>query len=214
MNPQPVHLGLAVSAVTISFCVALGLSHAWGLATCRRSPRGAKIHLGLFAASLFVLFIPVQETFVIYYFRGMLGEFSVTTLILASAAFAGRLRWHNPIDSEQRFVILLGIAFIAIFFYPASLGLTRFDPYAWGYFSTPMLVGLGLTTCIALALRQYWAAYIMAGSLAIAGIGLLPSSNVWDYLLDPSLAIYSISALAIETARRIQRKPQPQTFPG
>lgn len=200
MNPLPVLLGLGVSAVVAGCCAALAAPHLLSLLTRRRTAWPARTYVLAFCMAQAALFVPVQGIPALYCLRGVLGEFSVTALILALAAFAGRLRGRPLIDPVQRRTILLGLALVAMLFYPTSLGLTRIDPYAWGYFTTPFLLGIGLASFTLLGLRQYWAVLILTCGLGMASLGVLPSANIWDYLLDPALAVYAVLALIVEAA--------------
>jgi hypothetical protein len=72
-----------------------------------------------------------------------------------------------------------------------ALGLSAFDPYALG-FAGPAR-GLLLVLSL-LALFAWWGGRILLLLAILLGIGayrlgLLESSNLWDYLLDPWLAV-------------------------
>lgn len=202
MNSLPVYLGLAVSGIVVACCVALLTPHFLRVFGSKSAAYNARFHVIVFCIAAAALLIPINEIPVLYYIRGALGDFSVTTLIFVVVAFIERLRNQNSIDSRQRFVILLVFSLTSIVFYPMTLGLTRIDPYAFGYFSTPFLIGMGLLCCIALAFQWYWAIFVLCNSLIIASMELFQSSNAWDYLIDPAFATYAIIASAVEIIRR------------
>ena len=197
-------IGLLISAVVAACCLTLiGSSPAFVsrlLWSVNWTP--TKLTL-LFLAALAALFIPLGEAPPIYRLRGLLGEFSVTTFTLACAALAGRLRGRPVIDPNQGLIVLAGIAAVGLVLYPTALGLTRFDLYAWGYFSTPMLAGIGLLGFVALALRLHVIVFILGASLLVAGLGLLPSSNLWDHLTDLPLTLFAFVALGVFAVRRM-----------
>ncbi len=202
-------IGLLVSAVVVACCLTLiGSSPAF----VSRLPWSVnwtptKLTL-LFLAALAALFIPLGEAPPIYHLRGLLGEFSVTTLILACAALAGRLRGRPVIDPKQGLIVLVGIGAVGLVLYPTALGLTRFDLYAWGYFSTPMLAGIGLLGFIALALRLHGIVFILGASFLATGLELLSSSNLWDHLTDLPLTLFAFGALSVLAVRRATGRGQ------
>ena len=94
--------------------------------------------------------------------------------------------------------------------YPLALGLTPWDPYDLGY--RPVLLACLLFPLIlAAVIRER---YLVAGSLMAAilafSLSLLESSNLWDYLLDPCLAVYTLSAGARLVLRTLVSR-QPTT---
>lgn len=207
MSLLPIHYGFAVSATVISCCAAVWFAHMLKLAGWPRGIRAPWLLAFFFCLAMGCLFIPIQGVPVLYSLRGALGEFSVTTLIWAMAAFIGQLRDKAVIDAGQRFVILCGFALAAVVLYPAALGLGSVDPYAWGYFSTPFLIGLGALSLIALMLGLHWAVFLLCGGLTAAALGVLPSANAWDYLIDPVFAVYAILAVGLATVRRLRKPP-------
>jgi hypothetical protein len=205
MNVFAPEIGLAISAVVAACCVTLVASSS---ALPSHFSMGAywwkPTRLGLlFFATLVALFLPLGEAPPVYRLRGLLGEFSVTTLVLACAALAGRFRGRTVIDPPQSLILLAGIGTVGLVLYPTALGLTRFDLYAWGYFSMPMLAGIGLFGFIALALRLYWIVFILGTALLTAGLDLLPSGNLWDHLIDLPLTLFALAALGVLTVRRL-----------
>lgn len=204
MNSLPMYIELAVSGVVVACCVALLTPHLLRVFGSKSAACNAKFHVLIFCIAAAALLIPINEIPVLYYIRGALGDFSVTTLIWVVVAFIARLRNKNSLDPRQRFVILLIFSLTSMVFYPMTLGLTRIDPYAFGYFSTPFLIGMGLLCCVALAFQWYWAVFMLCSSLIIASMELFQSSNAWDYLIDPAFAIHAIIASAVEIIRRIR----------
>ncbi len=126
--------------------------------------------------------------------RGMVGDLSLTSLLLLASALYLRL-WPQaqPWWSLRERTALLGfIAVLALLLYPFALGLGTLDPYRAGY------GGVGLV--LMLALLALWTMrrgfYLLTAVLALAVLGwnfnLLESTNLWDYLLDAPLAIYAL----------------------
>lgn len=202
MSMLAVYLGAAVSAVVASSCAAVLIPRVVKAAGWQPACNDSRLAVVSFFTAMLALFIPIKGVPMLYYLRGALGEFSTTTLIWAVAALIGQLRGQPIIEQRQRLVILPGFAVFALVFYPAALGLTEIDPYAWGYFSTPFLIGLGLLSCVALALGLHWAVFMLCGGLVAASLGVLPSTNAWDYLIDPAFGVYALLVTIFEVTRK------------
>jgi hypothetical protein len=113
-----------------------------------------------------------------------------TLLLLASAAvaFAGGPKLHDrrEIRTLAAFV-LAGAALL----YPMALGLTSFDPYALGYSARirGFLVVLAPVALFAWFRGRLLLLLSVVLALAAFRFELLESRNLWDYLLDPWLAV-------------------------
>lgn len=143
--------------------------------------------------------------------EGYFGYFSVTTALVALAALTRRLGGPTLIPEAQMRGLCLVVVAVAVWFYPMSLGATVLDPYAPGYgdfrFSSALLL-LGL---LAWLLRAWSACVILALGQLAYGAQLMPSNNLWDYLLDPWLTFFAFGWLIRDGRRtlRARRAVQP-----
>lgn len=148
-----------------------------------------------FAILIFALsFIPVADYTINQYFRGLLNDLSISTLLLMGYYFV------VPDNSQSQSRPLLAvIAITGLFFYPAALGLGPIDPYAWGFFNKAhgLLMSLiFLTALVGLMVFALHKKYtLMLACLALSALAyhleLLESRNLWDYLLDPVIFFYA-----------------------
>jgi hypothetical protein len=119
------------------------------------------------------------------YVRGVVGDLSiVSTLLLWGTLLPGAKR----VPMAFKFSITL----IALSLYPFALGMGMIDPYVWGYGSITFFIAvLVLATICGFA---NWSKGVWIISLAIIAWGMHwhESTNLWDYLLDPFLAIWAI----------------------
>lgn len=150
-------------------------------------------------------FIPINELPLAAYVRSFTDDLAISTLVLLAWVGACRLGVVPGLERHQRIRLLLVFSVLSLMLYPATLGLTYFDPYRWGFNPRPMIVLVGLLALWMLALRN-WLAVLMltAGTLAFA-LRLKASENYWDYLLDPLLTGYCLIAgtwLLFDVARR------------
>lgn len=155
------------------------------------------VRLGVSAVVLVLSLLPWPwggATWVLSYLSG----FSISAVVLAVFFLyrcMGGLR-QLPVRQVRQASVLLLV--VAVVFYPLSMGVGAWDPYALGYGSrlfSGVLLGLGLLAlvasngllCVLLILAQLaWAAR------------LLRSDNLWDYLFDPWLVIWAAAWLVAE----------------
>jgi len=142
----------------------------------------------LAAVVLLALLMPINGLSVAEFLRGMVGDLSVTTLLLL--VLTSRKN-SAPIATAT----LLLIASLGIILYVTALGFSSIDAYRFGFGSLPLLAGL-----LTLAILGWWRKNVtlaLAISLAVLAwsVGYYESTNVWDYLLDPLLFIYALSAI-------------------
>lgn len=166
-------------------------------------PFAARIALLLLLGNLFFWPLGLSlELPLAAYVRGVTGELSVVTMLLL---------WTGLLPSTKRtpWGFKVAVALIAIAFYPLALGFGMLDPYAWGYGSLGLLIGV-----IAFALLcglAGWTKGVWILSLAIiAWAGHWhESANLWDYLLDPFLVLWAL--FAIPHAMYCKRREKAQS---
>ena len=120
------------------------------------------------------------------YIRGVTGDLSILSLMLIICTWSGM----NAFRIASITPIL--IAVVAILFYPFALGFTMFDPYAWGYHSSVFVGTVLLVAAIYFFAKHSWETLMLAIALIAWSIHWHESMNLWDYLLDPFLAVWAI----------------------
>ena len=103
-----------------------------------------------------------------------------------------RLRGLPLLLQRERTAMSIVLAVIALFLYPLALGWGDWDAYRLGW-SSPALWAVLLVlslACWAAGLRLLPA--LVALALLAWAVGALESGNLWDYLIDPWLAVASI----------------------
>ncbi len=181
-------LGIAcvIAALSVSLCKPLS----------QRKP-------ALFIAAIFlVALLPISGLPLAAYVRGIFGDLSITSIVLALATL---LRpYYATALHRSRTPLLILIVLAALFLYPMTLGMSLYDPYRLGYGDMTMVGVVLVIACFA------WLAHIsiLSACLALAilawSIGWYESTNLWDYLIDPMLAIYALYALLLHAAKTIR----------
>jgi hypothetical protein len=186
----------------IEMSITCSLVLIWGIQKLSQQPFPllAKMALLLVLANLF--FWPLGiflELPLAAYVRGATGDLSiVTTLLLWSTLL--------PNNKSAPFALKLSIAIIALTFYPFALGLGMIDPYVWGYGSIAFLIAV-LVFAVICGLSN-WSKGVWIIGLAIIAwtVHWHESANLWDYLLDPFLAIWAIFGIFSVVLRRRREK--------
>lgn len=196
--------GLSGAAVAIA-ALLLGLP---GIARLRRA-HPVPLLLAAVAAAL----VPTGALPAAGYVRGIVGDLSVTTVLLLLCGLLRPALGWAAIDARSRLALQVLVATGGLVLYPPALGLGPFDPYRLGYASPWFLGGL-LALALAAGLGRFT---LVACSLALAvlawAVGAYESRNLWDYLVDPPLAAWGLGALLLQGARalrgrRVARAPE------
>ena len=150
-------------------------------------PFVVKVLLVLLIGNL--LFWPLgMDLPLVAYVRGVTGDLSIVlTLLLWSSLL--------PANKPAPIAFQFAVAIISLCFYPFALGVGMIDPYAWGYGSTIFLISVLLFAVICGLANWVKGVWIIAIAIIAWSVHWHESANLWDYLLDPFLAIWAIVAL-------------------
>ena len=181
-------------------CGVLVLAVVATLLRLQRFPPGARIAVML--AGAFALFAPFGDLSGAAFVRGVTGDLSMTTLVLAGAACVARLTGRTVIEPRELRALCWLVAAAAAFLYPFALGWTRFDSYALGYGSIGFVTVLLLVTLAAWRLRRNVVVLVVVFAALAYCIGAYDSRNLWDYLIDPLAALYALVWLLPDARRR------------
>ena len=198
MNSLMQTIALIELSITCAAVLALILQKI----TPQEFPVIAKIFLIVLLGNLF--FWPLglgMELPLAAYVRGATGDLSIVlTLLLWSSLL--------PASKITPIAFKFSIAIIAIGFYPIALGLGMIDPYAWGYGSIAFLVvvlAFALVCGLANWSKGVW---IIAIAILAWSAHWHESANLWDYILDPFLAIWALAAFFGALNKRRRAKAQ------
>lgn len=180
----------------------------WSLALALCLPsaglRAARVWLAP-AAIAALLWIPLGEGSAIAALRGAFASPSIVTLVLVAALTARRAGWPVLRQGEAGLIgALAGV--VGVCFYPPALGLGPVDPYAWGYGGPILPLAAGLVALLAGVAGRWVLAAGLGGALVAWRAGMLVSPNLWDYLLDPLLALGGLVAAGVCALRESSRK--------
>ncbi len=159
----------------------------------QRFPVVARIAVML--AGAFAVFATFGELSAAAYVRGVTGDLSMTTLVLAGAACVAQLTGRTVIEPRDLRVLFWLVAAGAACLYPFALGWTQFDSYALGYGSFEFVTALLLVTLAAWHFRRNVVVLIVVAAALAYCVGVYDSRNLWDYLIDPLVTLVALVRL-------------------
>jgi len=150
----------------------------------------------LLFALLACSFIVLDGLSLATYLRSYIDDLATTSIVLM---LWGCLRKLDLLPPARRSVtgVLILFAAMALVLYPATLGLSHLDPYRFGYSPRPMLMVFAVLTLGLFYLRNGLAVMMLASATLAFSIGIKPSQNYWDYLIDPLLGLFCCLALLL-----------------
>ena len=166
-------------------------------------PFVARVALALLLGNLFFWPLGMSlELALSAYVRGVTGDLSIVTLLLL---------WGTLLPSPKKTPLgfKAPIALIAIAFYPLALGFGMLDPYAWGYGSISFLIAVILFAVLCGLAGWTKGVWILSFAIIAWAAHWHESANLWDYLLDPFLAIWAL--FAIPSAVYLKRRAKAQS---
>lgn len=186
-------------------CVLVWVSLLALLLNVKSYPEGLRwLTAGVLAL---LMAIPVNQLSLVSYPRGYHGDFSFSTVVLLVACLSHQVSGRRLIASKHMAPLSVAVAAIAIVFYPSSLGAAPFNLYNLGYQTEGMLLVMAILSLIASATRCYLCALLLIVAALGHSFQLLESSNIWDYLIDPFLALYCIFSCVVQYCKQRINKP-------
>ena len=148
---------------------------------------GAKWGTALF---FLVLWFPVGASRLplLAYVRGISSNLSITLVALASVGLCRRLLALSAVARRERLALYGLISVAALFLYPPAMGWGDWDSYRSGWGSWGVWTALLLLSLFSWVMGLRLLPLLIALSLVAWNAGLMESTNLWDYLLDPWLA--------------------------
>jgi hypothetical protein len=140
-----------------------------------------------------VVMFPIAGWSLTIWLRGMVGDLSITSMLLLSAAVYVRVKNVPPKwDARERSALLGFLAVLALLLYPFALGLGTLDPYRSGFGGVGLLLMLALLALWLMRRGFYLLPLVFALAATGWSFNVLESTNLWDYLIDAPLAIYAL----------------------
>lgn len=163
----------------------------------RRLP-DRRARLGVIAVSGMLMLLPFGGLSVAGYLRGVIGDLSITTLVLLISAITANVTGRAWFGARERTALTAVVLVVGGCLYPLALGVGRLDPYVLGYGSYALVSLLLAAVLLAWQARMYAVVACMLAGVVAYLAGLLESENLCDYLIDPLLVSY---AAAVWTGR-------------
>ncbi len=146
------------------------------------------------AVCFLLLWVPVGTAHLplLAYIRGISSDLSITLVALACFGLSRRLFGVPAIASREKMALNGVVAVAAVVLYPTALGWGNWDAYRLGWGSLG-LWGILLALSLVFWIKGLRLLPMLLGLALLAwSAGLMESSNLWDYLIDPWLAITAL----------------------
>lgn len=138
----------------------------------------------------------------------IIGVPSIASLALLSDVACARLFDRPLFYAIERRTLLVAMAALSLVLYPSALGYLNIDIYRLGFTFTAPLV-LAAAGIVLAARRQFRLAGFVIAVLIALDVPLLPSANVFDYVVDPVGGLFAIGFVALNAGRRLVAAFQP-----
>jgi hypothetical protein len=165
------------------------------------------LHQAVLQSTVFALMlIPFGDMPLAAYVRGVTGDLSITTLVMICCALSKHWLGCGTADTRACRALLLTVALAALALYPMAMGVSAFDPYRLGYGDPLFVAALLLVALAAWILKYHLIASCIAFAILAWTAGWYESGNLWDYLLDPWIAIYALFVIARHGAGMLMQR--------
>lgn len=171
-----------------------------------RQPRYSRklVTVAIFSTMALAI-LPVYDLVIMAYVRAVLGNLSITSMLMLCLMIATAYTGSNYISIASKRSLYRCIMLAALVVYPTGLGLSLFDGYALGYGNLVLLALLA--GCVAYYLWRQ--AYLVPVTILLAIttylLGIMESNNLWDYLLDPWIILVAIASGITSQIKRVFR---------
>ena len=133
---------------------------------------------------LLIAIIPFADTSIWLWMRGLIGDLSILSVVLLTGYLGFHVTGREVLDRKTRSALYVTAFTGGLLLYPATLGLSLYDPYRLGYGLILAFVLLGLSVLLWFAKRQLAAVALVIVVLADAYCNI---ASICQY----SLIIYS-----------------------
>lgn len=170
-------------------------------AVLRLQNRSLFMKVGVLAFLAGVMAVPIGGLYLFQYLLTVAGHISITSMIMLGCSLVRRLTGKDAFVEGERGLLLAAIFIAGLAVYAATFELTQFNIYQFGFGSLTFAVLLMASALVLLYTGRKAFALIIATSVLAYNLHLLPSSNLWDHLLDPLLWFYALGGLAWNAIR-------------
>ena len=178
---------VALLGIDLVLCAACLRLLSWRLAV---TPWAKWVSAGCFV----LLWWPVGVAHLplLAYIRGISSDLSITLVALACLGLGQRLLGLRALEPRERTVVNFAVAAAALFLYPLALGWGDWDAYRLGWGAPGLWAALLVLSLLCWVQGLRLLPLLVALALLAWVAGLLESSNLWDYLIDPWLAVAAL----------------------
>ncbi len=146
--------------------------------------------------------IPIQGMPFGRFLHGITFGFSIPSFVLLLSVLWTAHTKRPPLSKSTRMTMYAAGTVFGITLYPMAIGLGTFDPYVLGWSYDRLSILLVLVTIVFIWKSSVFG-YVLLLAAAAWQIGVLESTNIWDYVVDPA---YFLSSLVVLMAHAVRAK--------
>ena len=163
---------------------------------------------GLLLVLFIALVIPRPGTSIplASFFRGFIGDLSITLVALSFWSLCHRLCGTSAISKRELTALLVVVGAAALLLYPTALGWSDWDAYRLGWGSWWLLSALLMLCSISVWRGLFVLPAWVALALLAWSFGLMESGNLWDYLMDPWLSAFALGFVFIKCVQFVRNR--------
>jgi hypothetical protein len=155
--------------------------------------RGVIFLFLMMALAASFLLLPIDGLSVVRWIMSFTSSFSIPlTGLLVISILENAFSWKLFSPRDWHAAWFFG-ALGSLVLYPSALGLGRCDTYSWGWNSSLFLIAVGVSGFFFICLKNRFSILLIL-AFATFQLQLQPSTNFWDYLIDP---FYGVLALVM-----------------
>lgn len=157
-------------------------------------------------------FIPAMQLPLVLYARAIVGDLSVSMLIILTLHILNHMggarieNFYQRVLNKEIVYGCLAIVPVSLILFPTALGWTYFDPYSHGYYPTTLSAILLTLFIVCLWEKLYLSSLIICASFLVYAFKLMDSDNLWSYLTDPVLLVYGLIVLIRNRNELVSKK--------
>jgi hypothetical protein len=155
--------------------------------------RGWALLIASGVIALGVLLIPIDRIALARWVASLSPSFSVPLTGLLAITAWERAFSRQVLSSRDRTTGWMFGAIAGLLLYPFALGVSRIDPYVWGWSASPLFIVIGVLTGWLIWRGNRFGLLLLLAVVAFR-LQIFESTNYWDYLVDP---IYCLASLVV-----------------
>jgi hypothetical protein len=158
------------------------------------------------AGAAILVMLTVDGLSLAEYVYSLTSGLSITAVLWLAWSAGAKVGGLRAMSERRHLQLAICFGALTLLLYPATLGLSMFDPYRLGYNPNYLLGFIFAISVVLWIVRHYFGAALITAATAVFMLDFRSPENYWDYLIDPLLGIYCLAIVGWYLLRRVWRK--------